>query len=68
MPAAIRSYLESTSPADRIEHAKQARAFVATRLRQDLAIVELLNAGGAGIAQAAAKEAFRGDSRMLSEE
>jgi hypothetical protein len=68
MPAAIRSYLDSTSPADRIEHAKQARAFAASHLRMDLSVVDMLNAAGAGIDPVAAKEAFHGELRMLTEE
>lgn len=68
MPAAVRSYLESTSPADRIEHAKQARAFAASHLRMDLSVVDMLNAGGAEIDPVAAKEAFHGEPRMLTEE
>jgi len=69
MPAAIRSYLESTSPADRIEHARQARAFADSHLRVDLSLVELLNAGGAEIDPVAAREAFDGDQkRMITEE
>ena len=68
MPAAIRSYLESTSPADRIKHAKQARAFAASHLRMDLAVVDMLNAGGAEINPVAAQEAFHGNPRMLTEE
>ncbi len=68
MPAAIRSYLEATSPHDRIEHARQARAFANTNLRQDVWMVEMLNAGGAEIGEIDALEAFRADSRMLTEE
>jgi hypothetical protein len=68
MPDAIRTYLESTSPADRIEHARQARAFAVSHLRMDLSLVELLNAGGAEIDPVAAREAFRGELRMLNEE
>lgn len=68
MPAAIRAYLSTTSPEDRLEHARQARAFAAAHLRQDIHFVHMLNAAGARIDPSAAERSFRGDSRMLTEE
>lgn len=68
MVPAIRSYLDSTSPADRIEHARQARAYAAAHFRQDIKFVEKLNAAGARIDPAAAERAFLGEPRMLTEE
>ena len=68
MAPAIRAYLDSTSPVERIDHARQARAFADSRYRQDDWLVEILNSGGAEIEPAVAKDAFRGGSRMLTEE
>jgi len=65
---AIRAYLESTSSVERIEHARQARAFAEPRYRQDVWLVEILNSGGAEIDPAVAKETFSDESRMLTEE
>ncbi len=68
MVPVIRSYLESTSPADRIEHARQARVFADTQYRLDINFIEMLNAGGAQIDPAAAERILLGDQRMLTEE
>lgn len=68
MVPAIRSYLEATSPADRIEHARQARSFAAAHFRLDIRVAEMLNAGGAQIDPVAAERAFHGSPRMLTEE
>lgn len=68
MVPAIRSYLESTTPSDRIEHAREARAFAAAHYRQDVRFVEMLNAAGARIDPASAERAFQAGPRMLTEE
>jgi hypothetical protein len=65
---AIRSYLESTSPADRIEHARQARVFAAAHYRQDILFAEMLNAAGAEIDPNAMQDALSVDQRLLTEE
>ncbi|MCV7215694.1 hypothetical protein H7J51_10400 [Mycobacterium crocinum] len=64
----IHGYLESTSPGDRLEHARQARVFAARHYRQDIKYAELLNAAGAGIDRTAIQRALSGDQTMLTEE
>lgn len=68
MAPAIRSYLESTAPADRVEHARQGRAFAAAHYRQDILVAQMLNAAGAGIDPTAMQHALSGDQRVLTEE
>lgn len=68
MVPAIRTYLASTTPSDRIEHARQARGFAAANYRQDVKFTEMLNSAGARIDPAAAERAFLSDPRMLTEE
>ena len=63
----IRSYLESTSPAERVEHARQARVFAAAHYREDILFTEMLNAAGARIDPTAAKRALSGDQKLLTE-
>ena len=64
----IRSYLESTSPADRVEHARQARVFAAAHYRRDIWFAEMLNAAGARIDPTAVQRALSGNEKMLTEE
>lgn len=68
MIPAIRSYLDTTTPSERIEHARQARAFAAAHFRQDINFVEMLNAVGARIDPIAAERVFLACPRMLTEE
>lgn len=68
MAPAIRSYLESTSPAERIEHARQGRVFAAAHFRQDIKFTEMLNVAGARIDPAVAESTFVGNQRVLTEE
>lgn len=67
MVPAIRSYLESTSAADRVDHARQARVFAASHYRQDIRFVELLNMAGARINPTAVRRALDGNQKMLTE-
>lgn len=64
----ISEYLADTSPAQRLEHARQARAYAQANHRQDEQIVVMLNAGGAAIDVDAARAVFRRSTRMLTEE
>lgn len=64
---AIYSYLESTSPADRINHARDARVFAAAHYPQDRRFAELLNAAGARIDPIAVQRALGGNQKMLTE-
>jgi spore maturation protein CgeB len=64
---AIRSYLESTSSADRVEHARQARVFAAANYRHDFRFAEMLNAAGAQIDETALQRALSGNQKMLTE-
>jgi hypothetical protein len=68
MVPAIRSYLESTSLADRVEHAREARVFAAAHWRQDIRFAEVLNAAGARIDPTAVQRALSGNQKMLTEE
>lgn len=64
----IRQYLVDTPPAERLEHARQARAYAEANHRQDAMIAVMLNGVGAAIDLDAARAVFRRGTRMLTEE
>lgn len=68
MVPAIRTYLEQFSPADRIEHARQARIFAAKHYRQDVRFAEMLNAASAGLDPKAVQCALSSAQAILTEE
>lgn len=64
----IREYLAGTLPAERLEHARQARAYAEAHHRQDEQVAVMLNAAGAAIDLDVARDVFRRGTRMLTEE
>ena len=64
----IREYLAETTPDQRLEHARQARAYAGANLRQDDKYALMLNAVGAAIDLDAARVAFRQGCEMITEE
>jgi len=68
LASTIGEYLADTPPLERLEHARQARAYAQANHRQDEQFVVWLNAGGAAIDLDVARAVFRRGTRMVTEE
>lgn len=64
----IRQYLTDTPPAERLEHARQARAYAEANHRQDEFVTVMLNAVGAAVDLDEARMVFLQGCRMITEE